>query len=52
MKRGLRASCNFLEDYCSSIDNLIFYDYNLDDLDNKNIEEYHAMTKEHTEILG
>ena len=52
MKHNSVPPYNFLEGFCFPIEKLIFYDCNPDDLDNETIENYHAMTKEHTEILG
>ncbi len=30
----------------------IFYDYDLDEVDERNAVDYHSMTGEHTEVLG
>lgn len=30
----------------------IFYDYDLDEVDDRNAVDYHTMSGEHTEILG
>lgn len=43
---------NNIENIKQVITNNIFYDYNLDEILERDAVNFHAMTSEHTEILG
>lgn len=43
---------NNIENIKQMISNNIFYDYNSDEVFERNAVDFHAMTSDHTEILG